>query len=83
MTAVGDSGFPRRGHPHNGAGYVRCRGFASRGTVNQVQRMLGHSSVVTTETHHMPFIRARQQQLADSFRRMWPVEATAAASATA
>jgi integrase len=45
--------------------------------VDQVSRMLGHKSVVTTERHYMPFVRARQEQLSDSYRRMWPKGATA------
>jgi site-specific recombinase XerD len=75
MTAVVNSGFPRRGHPHMLRDTFAVEALLAGVPVDQVQRMLGHASVVTTERHYMPFVRARQDQLAESFRRMWPATA--------
>ena len=75
MSAVVKSGFPRRGHPHMVRDTFAIEALLAGVPVDQVQRMLGHASVVTTERHYMPFVKARQDQLAESFRRMWPATA--------
>lgn len=75
MTAVEKSKFPRRGHPHMVRDTFAIEALLAGVPVDQVSRMLGHASVVTTEKHYMPFVRARQEQLSDSFRRMWPTKA--------
>jgi integrase len=77
MTAVKASKFPRRGHPHMIRDTFAIEALLAGVPVDQVSRMLGHKSVVTTERHYMPFVRARQEQLSDSYRRMWPKGATA------
>jgi site-specific recombinase XerD len=75
MTAVEKSKFPRRGHPHMIRDTFAIEALLAGVPVDQVSRMLGHKSVVTTERHYMPFVRARQEQLSDSYRRMWPTTA--------
>jgi integrase len=39
--------------------------------IDQVSLLLGHSSVKVTEKHYAPFVKARQEQLAQSARRAW------------
>jgi site-specific recombinase XerD len=39
--------------------------------LEQVSKLLGHSSVKTTEKHYAPWVKARQQQLEDSVRKAW------------
>jgi integrase len=40
-------------------------------TIDQVSLLLGHSSVKVTEKHYAPFVKARQEQLAESARKAW------------
>ena len=75
MTAVEKSKFPRRGHPHMIRDTFAIEALLAGVPVDQVSRMLGHKSIVTTERHYMPFVRARQEQLSDSYRRLWPTTA--------
>lgn len=37
--------------------------------IDQVSRLLGHSSIKTTEKHYAPWVRARQEQLENSVRQ--------------
>ncbi|MBB6147311.1 integrase [Silvibacterium bohemicum] len=39
--------------------------------IDQVSLLLGHSSVKVTEKHYAPFVKARQEQLAQSARMAW------------
>lgn len=39
--------------------------------LEQVSKLLCHSSVKTTEKHYAPWVKARQQQLEDSVRKAW------------
>jgi integrase/recombinase XerD len=39
--------------------------------IDQVSLLLGHSSVKITEKHYAPFVKARQEQLAESARKAW------------
>lgn len=39
--------------------------------IDQVSLLLGHSSVKVTERHYTPFVKARQEQLAQSARKAW------------
>jgi len=39
--------------------------------IDQVSLLLGHSSVKVTEKHYAPFVKARQEQLAQSARKAW------------
>src|SRR5579864_6355843 len=39
--------------------------------IAQVSLLLGHSSVKVTEKHYAPFVKARQEQLAQSARKAW------------
>lgn len=40
--------------------------------LDQVSRLLGHSSIKITEKHYAPFVRARQEQLETSVRTAFP-----------
>ncbi|MBZ5655503.1 MAG: tyrosine-type recombinase/integrase [Acidobacteriia bacterium] len=42
--------------------------------IDQVSLLLGHSSVKVTERHYAPFVKARQEQLAQSARKAWHFE---------
>jgi integrase/recombinase XerD len=42
--------------------------------IDQVSLLLGHSSVKVTEKHYAPFVKARQEQLAQSARKAWDME---------
>ena len=44
--------------------------------IDQVSLLLGHSSVKVTEKHYAPFVKARQEQLAQSARKAWHFEET-------
>lgn len=39
--------------------------------IEEVQQILGHSSVKTTERHYMPWVRARQASLNQSVMNSW------------
>jgi hypothetical protein len=39
--------------------------------IDQVSLLLGHSSVKVTEKHYAPFVKARQEQLAQSAKKAW------------
>jgi site-specific recombinase XerD len=75
MTAVTNSKFPRRGHPHMVRDTFAIEALLAGVPVDQVSKMLAHKSIQTTDRHYMPFVRARQDQLSDSYRRMWPTTA--------
>jgi hypothetical protein len=45
--------------------------------IDQVSLLLGHSSVKITERHYAPFVKARQEQLAQSARKAWHFETRA------
>jgi hypothetical protein len=45
--------------------------------IDQVSLLLGHSSVKITERHYAPFVKARQEQLAQSARKAWHFETCA------
>ena len=51
-------------------------------TIDQVALLLGHSSVKVTEKHYAPFVKARQEQLAESARNAWDTQEKTAASRT-
>jgi len=42
--------------------------------IDQVSLLLGHSSVKVTEKHYAPFVKARQEQLAQSARKAWETD---------
>jgi integrase len=44
--------------------------------IDQVALLLGHSSVKITEKHYAPFVKARQEQLAQSARKAWNLESS-------
>jgi integrase/recombinase XerD len=46
-------------------------------SIDQVSLLLGHSSVKITERHYAPFVKARQEQLAQSARKAWHFETRA------
>jgi integrase len=39
--------------------------------IDQVSVLLGHRSVKMTEKHYLPWVKARQEQLASSVQRAW------------
>ncbi len=40
-------------------------------TIDKVSILLGHRSVKMTEKHYLPWVKARQEQLAASVQRSW------------
>jgi site-specific recombinase XerD len=39
--------------------------------LEQVSKLLGHTSIKTTEKHYGPWVKARQQQLEASVQQAW------------
>ena len=39
--------------------------------IDQVSILLGHSSIKTTEKHYAPWVKARQDQLEASVKKIW------------
>ncbi|HYL15531.1 MAG TPA: tyrosine-type recombinase/integrase [Terriglobales bacterium] len=42
--------------------------------IDQVSIPLGHASLETTERHHAPFVKARQEQLLSSVEESWKLQ---------
>jgi integrase len=67
--------FKRAGIPHGHAHMLRdtfaVEMLLAGVPLEQVSKLLGHSSVKTTEKHYAPWVKAREQQLEDSVRKAW------------
>jgi integrase len=58
-----------RGHAHMLRDTFAVEMLLAGVPLEQVSKLLGHSSVKTTEKHYAPWVKARQQQLEDSVRK--------------
>jgi integrase/recombinase XerD len=58
-------------HPHMLRDTFAVELLLSGVPLDQVSKLLGHSSIKVTERHYAPFVSARQQQLRDSVRKAW------------
>jgi integrase len=67
----GTDGSPKRCHPHMFRDTFAVEALLSGMRVEQVQTILGHSSVKVTEKHYLPWVRARQASLNDAVRESW------------
>jgi integrase len=56
-------GTPKRCHPHMFRDTFAVEALLSDMRIEQVQTILGHSSVKVTEKHYLPWVRARQTSL--------------------
>jgi integrase/recombinase XerD len=64
-------GTPKRCHPHMFRDTFAVEALLSGMRVDEVQVILGHSSVRVTEKHYMPWVRARQASLNRSVVESW------------
>ena len=62
---------PKRCHSHMFRDTFAIELLLAGVTIDQVSLLLGHSSVKITEKHYSPFVKARQEQLANSARSAW------------
>jgi integrase len=67
----GPDGSNKRCHSHMFRDTFAVELLLAGISIDQVSLLLGHSSVKVTEKHYAPFVKARQQQLAESARRAW------------
>jgi integrase/recombinase XerD len=58
-------------HPHQLRDTFAVEMLLAGVPLDQVSKLLGHSSVKVTEKHYAPWVSARQQQLAASVRKAW------------
>lgn len=58
-------------HPHQLRDTFAIELLLSGTPLDQVSKLLGHSSIRTTEQHYLPFVKARQEQLIASVRKSW------------
>jgi integrase/recombinase XerD len=64
-------GTPKRCHSHMFRDTFAVELLLAGVPIDQVSILLGHSSVKVTEKHYAPFVKARQEQLAQSARMAW------------
>jgi integrase len=67
--------FKRAGVPHGHAHMLRdtfaVEMLLAGMPLEQVSKLLGHTSIKTTEKHYGPWVKARQQQLEASVQQAW------------
>ncbi|HVO60789.1 MAG TPA: site-specific integrase [Terriglobales bacterium] len=62
-------GTQKRCHPHMLRDTFAVENLLAEVPIDQVSKLLGHSSVKITEKHYAPWVPARQQQLENSLRK--------------
>jgi hypothetical protein len=62
-------GTRKRCHPHMLRDTFAVENLLAEIPIDQVSKLLGHSSVKITEKHYAPWVPARQQQLENSVRK--------------
>jgi integrase/recombinase XerD len=62
---------PKRCHSHMFRDTFAVELLLAGVPIDQVSLLLGHSSVKVTEKHYAPFVKARQEQLAQSAKKAW------------
>jgi integrase/recombinase XerD len=65
---------PKRCHSHMFRDTFAVELLLAGVPIDQVSLLLGHSSVKVTEKHYAPFVKARQEQLAQSARKAWETD---------
>jgi integrase/recombinase XerD len=65
----------KRAHPHMFRDTFAVEYLLARMSLEDVSRLLGHSSVKITERHYAPWVAARKKQLAESQEKAWEVMA--------
>jgi integrase/recombinase XerD len=65
---------PKRCHSHMLRDTFAVELLLAGVPIDQVSLLLGHSSVKVTEKHYAPFVKARQEQLAQSARKAWETD---------
>lgn len=65
---------PKRCHSHMFRDTFAVELLLAGVPIDQVSVLLGHRSVKMTEKHYLPWVKARQEQLASSVQHAWPTE---------
>lgn len=65
------AGISKRIHPHMLRDTFAVELLLAAVPLEEVSKLLGHSSVKTTEEHYSPWVRARQEQLNEHVRSAW------------
>ncbi len=66
-----EDGTEKRCHPHMFRDTFAVEMLLAAVPLEQVSMLLGHKSVKITEKHYLPWVKARQEQLAVSVRKVW------------
>jgi integrase/recombinase XerD len=66
-----EDGAKKRSHAHMFRDTFAVECLLSGLRLDEVQVLLGHKSIKTTEKHYAPWVRARQEQLTVSVRKTW------------
>jgi integrase len=61
----------KRAHPHMFRDTFAIEMLLSGATLEQVQMLLGHKSIKTTEKSYAPWVKARQEMLDDTVKKAW------------
>ena len=69
-TLFGIAGV-ENGHSHRFRDTFAVEFLNSGGQMHELQMLLGHSSIKTTEKHYAPWVKSRQKQLSEAVRRSW------------
>lgn len=64
-------GVPKRAHPHMFRDTFSVELLLSGAPIEEVQILLGHTSIKTTEKHYGPWVRARQRKLENTVKQAW------------
>ena len=67
----GEDGTRKRCFPHMFRDTFAVENLLAGVPIDQVSMLLGHKSVKITEKHYSPWVKARQDQLANSVRNAW------------
>lgn len=66
-----EDGTKRRAHPHMLRDTFAVEYLLAGMPLEDVSRLLGHSSIKVTERHYNPFVKARREQLVASVKSAW------------
>ena len=70
-TAAVKAGITKRVHPHMLRDTFAIELLLAGVPLDQVSMLLGHTSIITTQRHYAPWVKARQDQLSESVRSSW------------
>lgn len=64
-------GSPKRCHSHMFRDTFAVEALLSGVLIDEVSVLLGHTSVLMTEKHYLPWVPARQERLSDAVKKTW------------